>query len=141
LRVCAKKALYLKPINKRVFLQSNILVAVFCMDNLKHYFNLKIETMERGELDALIDERVRYTVKYAAENSPFYKKWFEGQGVSPRDIKIHEDLLNLPVISGKTIRENQPPEIAEFMFRSAGWEKIFTIHETSGTSVPSGELT
>ncbi len=65
--------------------------------------------MERGELDALIEERVRYTVKYAAENSPFYRKWFERQGVNPAEIKTHEDLLDLPVISGKTIRENQPP--------------------------------
>ncbi|WP_440948952.1 coenzyme F390 synthetase [Methanosarcina sp. T3] len=90
--------------------------------------------MDRGELDALIEERVRYTVKYAAENSPFYRKWFEKHRVSPGDIKAHEDLLELPIISGKTIRENQPPEMKEFMFRSVGWEDVFTIHETSGTS-------
>ena len=94
------------------------------IDSLKPYFNPEIETMERGELDALIEERVRYTVKYAAENSPFYKKWFERQGLNPADIKAHEDLLDLPIISGRTIRENQPPETAEFMFRSAGWEDI-----------------
>jgi coenzyme F390 synthetase len=104
------------------------------VDWLKPYFNPDIETMERGELDALVEERVRYTVKYAAENSPFYRKWFERQGVNPADIQAHEDLLDLPVISGKTIRENQPPAAAEFMFRSAGWEDIFTINETSGTS-------
>ena len=53
------------------------------MDSSKPYFNPEIETMDRGELDALIEERVRYTVKYAAENSPFYRKWFEKQGVNP----------------------------------------------------------
>ena len=90
--------------------------------------------MDRGELDALVEERVRYTVRYAAENSPFYRKWFEKHGVNPGDIKAHEDLLELPIISGETIRENQPPETKEFMFRSAGWEDVFTIHETSGTS-------
>lgn len=90
--------------------------------------------MDRGELDALIEERVRYTVKYAAENSPFYRKWFEKHGINPGDIKAHEDLLELPIISGKTIRENQPPETKDFMFRSVGWEDVFTIHETSGTS-------
>ncbi len=41
------------------------------MDSSGPYFNPEIETMSRGELDALIEERVRYTVKYAAENSPF----------------------------------------------------------------------
>ena len=49
------------------------------MDRYKPYFNPEIETMERGELDSLIEERVKYTVKYAAENSPFYRKWFEKQ--------------------------------------------------------------
>jgi len=90
--------------------------------------------MERGELEALIEERVRYTVKYAAENSPFYKKWFEKHGVNPSDIKAHEDLLELPVISGRTLRENQPPETEDFLFRSIGLEEVYTIHETSGTS-------
>ncbi|HIH94709.1 TPA: coenzyme F390 synthetase [Methanosarcina acetivorans] len=104
------------------------------MENSKSYFNPEIETMYRGELDALIEERVRYTVKYAAENSPFYRKWFEKHRVNPGDIKAHEDLLELPIISGKTIRENQPPERKDFMFRSVGWEDVFTIHETSGTS-------
>ncbi len=90
--------------------------------------------MERGELDTLIEGHARYTVKYAAENSPFYRKGFEKHGINPAEIKIHEDLLDLPVISGKIIRENQPPEVTEFMFKSVGWEDVFTIHETSGTS-------
>ncbi|MEZ5335918.1 MAG: hypothetical protein R2741_12130 [Methanolobus sp.] len=38
--------------------------------------------MDRSELDALVDERIRYTVKYAAENSLFYKKWFRENNVS-----------------------------------------------------------
>ena len=104
------------------------------MDISRSYFNTEIETLDRGELDALIEERVRYTIKYATENSPFYRKWFEKHGINPADIKTHEDLLDLPVISGRTIQENQPPKTNEFMFRSVGWEDIFTIHETSGTS-------
>ena len=35
------------------------------------YLSEKIETMPKGDLDALIDERVRYTVQYAAEHSPY----------------------------------------------------------------------
>jgi len=81
-----------------------------------------------------VDERLRYTVRYAQENSPFYRKWFREKKIDPREIREHEDLLDLPLISGASIRQNQPPVTHEFMFKSAGWEDIFTIHETSGTS-------
>ncbi|MCD1293582.1 coenzyme F390 synthetase [Methanocella sp. CWC-04] len=101
---------------------------------MNRFFNESIETMDRPELDRLIDERIRYTVKYAGEHSPFYKKWFREQGIDPDDVHTHEDLLKLPVISGKTIRENQPPESSDFNFRSVSWNEVYTIHETSGTS-------
>jgi len=93
-----------------------------------------METMPRADLDALIDERLRYTVRYAQEHSLFYRKWFSENHVDPKDIREHEDLLELPLISGASIRKNQPPVTDEFMFKSVGWEDVYTIHETSGTS-------
>ena len=103
------------------------------------FFAPEIETLERGELDAVIDERVRYTVQYAADHSPFYRGWFRKHRINPSDIRAHEDLLGLPVISGKTIREHQPPVTPEFEFLSTGWSEIFSIQETSGTSgTPKG---
>ncbi|HVP96424.1 coenzyme F390 synthetase [Methanoregula sp.] len=98
------------------------------------YQNAAIETMDRGSLDSLIDERVRYTVTYANEHSPFYRHWFRENGIDPAEIRIHEDLLHLPVISGRTIREHQPPVTKDFGFLSAKWGDVFTIQETSGTS-------
>src|SRR5660398_189186 len=65
--------------------------------------------MDRGELDALVDERIRYTVQFAAENSPFYRKWFRTNKIDPSTITEHEDLRDLPIISGKNVRERQPP--------------------------------
>ncbi len=44
------------------------------MKNNNLYYNKEIETMNRGDLDSLIDEKVKYTIKYAYENSKFYKK-------------------------------------------------------------------
>ncbi len=102
--------------------------------NKRRYYNSDIETMERAELDSIVDERVRYTVQYAAENSLFYKKWFREHNIKASDIRSHEDLLELPIISGKTIRENQPPEKEDFGFKSVDWKDVFTVHETSGTS-------
>lgn len=98
------------------------------------YFNTDIEKMQRSDLDALINERVRYTVNYAAENSPFYKRWFKENHINPSEIREHEDLRELPIISGKTIRENQPPVTGKFMFKSVPCADVYTIHETSGTS-------
>ncbi|NYB52946.1 MAG: coenzyme F390 synthetase [Methanobacteriaceae archaeon] len=98
------------------------------------YFREEIETMPRDELDALVDERIQYTVKYAAKNSLFYQKWFKEEGINPADIREHEDLRELPIISGKTVRERQPPETEDFEFKCIDWNDIYTIHETSGTS-------
>ncbi len=100
----------------------------------QNFFRPDIETLERDALDALIDERIRYTVAYANEHSPFYRSWFRTHQINPAEIRTHEDLLTLPIISGSDIRRHQPPETEEFEFRSADWEDLFTIHETSGTS-------
>ena len=106
---------------------------------LGSYFSPEVETLSRGDLDALIDERVRYTVQYAAEHSPFYRHWFKENKINPEEVRVHEDLLNLPVISGKTIREHQPPLTPEFEFLSTDWTNVFSIQETSGTSgTPKG---
>jgi coenzyme F390 synthetase len=98
------------------------------------YHNPQIETLDRDGLDSLIDERVRYTVRYAHEHSPFYRHWLKENGVDPKEIRVHEDLLQLPIVSGRTIREHQPPDTPEFQFLSTGWSDVFTIQETSGTS-------
>jgi coenzyme F390 synthetase len=103
------------------------------------FFDKEVETLERSDLDALIDERVRYTVQYAVTHSPFYRHWFKENKINPTDIRVHEDLLNLPVISGRTIREHQPPLTPEFEFLSTDWNNVFSIQETSGTSgTPKG---
>jgi len=100
----------------------------------KTYFNEEIETMVRGDIDTLVDERIRYTVEYANEHSPFYRKWLREQGIKPAEIRSHEELLELPIISGRKIRENQPPETTDFEFKSVNWKEVYTLHETSGTS-------
>jgi coenzyme F390 synthetase len=121
----------------KIFPEGNIYGIIFLilhvMDTMP-FFNQSVETLGRKDLDALVDERVRYTVQYANEHSPFYRAWFREHAIDPAAITSHEDLARLPVISGQTIRENQPPLSKDFLFRSAEWEEIFTVHETSGTS-------
>ncbi|MDN7024910.1 coenzyme F390 synthetase [Methanoculleus sp. FWC-SCC1] len=99
-----------------------------------HYHSPSVETLDRADLDALIDERVRYTVAYAARHSPFYRRWFREHRIRPERVRTHEDLLDLPVVSAETLRQNQPPATSEFGFKSVPCESVYTIHETSGTS-------
>jgi coenzyme F390 synthetase len=98
------------------------------------YYNPAVETLPRGDLDALIDERIRTTVRYAAEHSPFYRRWFERHKIRPEAIRDHEGLRDLPIISGATIRRYQPPQTEEYCFKSVPWDAVFTVNETSGTS-------
>ena len=98
------------------------------------FFREEVERLSREDLNTLIDDRVQYTIRYASEHSPFYRAWFRHHRIDPGSVRTHEDLINLPVISGKTIRENQPPVTNDFLFRSVDWDEVFTIHETSGTS-------
>ena len=85
------------------------------------FFSQEIETVDRGEPDALVDERVRYTVQFAARNSPFYRKWFRTNKIDPSTVREDEDLRDLPVISDKNIRERQPPQTKEFEFKCLDW--------------------
>ena len=94
----------------------------------------KIEIMPRGDLNSPLNERVRYTMQYAAEHSPFYRHWFRENNIKLADIRVHEDLFKLLVISGKMIQEHQPPVTKDFEFLSAQWSDVFSIRETSGTN-------
>lgn len=98
------------------------------------FFREDMETKPRNELDMEVNERIQYTVRYAYDNSPFYRKWFDKSRIKPSDISDHQDLRELPIITGDVIRNKQPPETSEFEFKSTHWKNIFTIHETSGTS-------
>jgi coenzyme F390 synthetase len=98
------------------------------------YYREDVETMDRENLDELINERIHHTVMYAYQHSPFYRKWFNSHRIDPLTVRSHDDLSSLPIISSADIRAHQPPSTQEFEFKSVSWEDIFTIHETSGTS-------
>ena len=95
------------------------------------YYSPEIETMERNDLDALIDERVRYTVQYAAERSPFYKHWFYENNINPAEIRVHEDLEG-KVLAGRMhfvgwdqrhgYAERILGDVPESVYLATGWK-------------------
>ena len=65
----------------------------------RKYWNEKIETMPRPELEKLQLERLKEIVKFSYENSPYYKRTFDAAGVSPDDIHELSDLAKFPFIN------------------------------------------
>src|SRR5260370_9060458 len=66
------------------------------------------ERMSVDELRALQLDRLRWTLRYAYANVPFYRKKFDAAGVSPQDCRSLEDLASFPVTTKDDLRENYP---------------------------------
>ncbi|MDI3488185.1 MAG: phenylacetate-CoA ligase, partial [Methanosarcinales archaeon] len=60
------------------------------------FWNEKIETMDRRELESLQSERLRHTVQRVYERVPFYRRRLDEANVRPEDIHGIEDITRLP---------------------------------------------
>ena len=87
------------------------------------------ERMSVDELRALQLDRLRWTLRYAYANVPFYRKQFDAAGVSPQDCRSLEDLASFPVTTKDDLRENYPAG----MFAVPVTE-LRRIHASSGTT-------
>ena len=59
----------------------------------------KFQSRTPDEIKTLQLERLKNIVKYAYENSIFYKREFDAFGVVPSDIKKLDDIKKIPLIS------------------------------------------
>ncbi len=87
------------------------------------------ERMPVDELRALQLERLRWTLRHAYANVPFYRRKFDAAGVSPQDCRSLEDLGGFPVTTKDDLRDNYPAG----MFAVPPAE-IRRIHASSGTT-------
>jgi phenylacetate-CoA ligase len=60
----------------------------------------------RDKILELQNERLRRLVKYSYYNVPYYQRIFDERGLKPDDIQSSVDLVKLPVLTKRTIREN-----------------------------------
>ena len=98
------------------------------------YWNKEIETMPRKKLERLINKKLRHTIRYAYEFSPFYHRLFDDLNLKPEDIKDQNELLKkLPIITRTHIIENQPPKTEDFLFFSAPIGLGYTRPYSSGS--------
>jgi phenylacetate-CoA ligase len=88
-----------------------------------------IETASRDEITALQLERLRWTLRHAYDNVPFYRRRFDEAGVHPDDCRELADLANYPFTVKQDFRDNYP-----FGLLAVPREQVTRIHGSSGTT-------
>src|SRR6202045_484508 len=87
------------------------------------------ERMSVDELRALQLDRLRWTLRYAYANVPFYRKKFDAAGVSPQDCASLADLVRFPFTTKHDLRDNYP-----FGMFAVPRTDVRRIHASSGTT-------
>ncbi|WP_417352770.1 phenylacetate--CoA ligase family protein [Flavobacterium alkalisoli] len=64
-----------------------------------------IEKASLAEIKAHQEEKLREALRYAADNSPFYKRLFEKEGIDITTINTLEDLQQLPLTTKEQLQE------------------------------------
>ena len=88
-----------------------------------------IETASRDEIAALQLQRMKWSLKHAYENVPFYRDSFDKAGVHPEDLKSLADLARFPFTVKQDLRDNYP-----FGLFAVPREQIARVHASSGTT-------
>ena len=87
------------------------------------------ERMSVDELQALQLDRLRWTLRYAYANVPFYRNRFDAAGVSPEDCRSLDDLASFPVTTKDDLRANYPAGLF-----AVPVPELRRIHASSGTT-------
>jgi phenylacetate-CoA ligase len=88
-----------------------------------------IETASRDEITALQLQRLRWTLRHAYDNVPFYRRRFDEAGVHPEDCRELADLAGFPFTVKQDFRDNYP-----FGLLAVPREQVARIHGSSGTT-------
>ncbi|GAA2873748.1 phenylacetate-coenzyme A ligase [Actinoplanes cyaneus] len=88
-----------------------------------------IETASPGELRALQLTRLRWTLRHAYDNVPFYRRKFDEAGVHPGDCLELDDLRRFPFTTKQDLRDHYP-----YGMFAVPRERIARIHASSGTT-------
>ncbi|WFE70035.1 phenylacetate--CoA ligase [Halomonas sp. M1] len=88
-----------------------------------------LETASVDELRATQVKRLKWSLKHAYDNVPFYRQSFDRAGVHPDDIQTLADLAKLPFTTKADLRDNYP-----FGMLATPMSEIVRIHASSGTT-------
>lgn len=94
----------------------------------KDYWNKNMESLTRGEIEALQEERLLKTVEKAWESS-FYRQQLIRVGLKPDSLKGIEDLSRIPFTTKQDLRNFYP-----YGFLCVPKEQLVRVHVSSGTT-------
>jgi len=100
----------------------------------KKYWNPIIETLPREKLQEVELKRFRELLRWAKDQSPFYKRKLHG--IEPEDIRTMEDVAKVPMTEKdelRTAQEGKEPYLYGDLL-AVSPERLSTFHQTSGTT-------
>jgi len=102
------------------------------------YFEEKLETASRQELEDLQLSLFKQKLQYVYDNSAMYKKKYDQAGIKPDDIQSLADISRLPFTEKEDLRESQerqPPWGDFICILPEEGVRIFQTTGTTGTPV------
>jgi len=92
-------------------------------------FNREYEAMPLNKMKELQLERLKWSIRHAYENVPFYKKSFDDAGFTPDRFKSLDDMNHIPFLMKQNMRDSYP-----FGLFAVPMDDVVRIHSSSGTT-------
>lgn len=98
------------------------------------FWDEDVERMERGALDALQLERLRWQVRRCHAGSAFYRERLDAAGVGPDSVRTLDDLQRIPFLTKQDLRDEQERHPPFGRYVVAPPETWGELHPSTGTT-------
>ncbi|WP_227378133.1 phenylacetate--CoA ligase family protein [Haladaptatus halobius] len=103
-------------------------------DPSSEYWDAHQETRSPAERREDILEKINEQVRYAYDNSEFYREFYADVDINPRDITSFEEFEQLPILRSEDIKQEQKKHPPFGRFLCIDEEDIARVYGTSGTT-------
>jgi phenylacetate-CoA ligase len=94
----------------------------------------KVETLPMSRIREIQLEKLIYLIKFAYENSAFYRKRWDEMKIKPSDIKSLEDIVKLPILKKEDFERDQVEYPPYGTVPTSSPNTHFQYYQTSGTT-------
>ena len=103
-------------------------------DPAAEHWDRRLETMPPAERDAVILEKLQGQVRYAWENSGFYREFWRDAPADPANLGSLAEFARLPILTKEEVRQEQEAYPPYGRFLCIPEAQVYRIHGTSGTT-------